>query len=506
MPAISASRNLKIKQLSNIADIYEIYKEIGGQSRPLFRILELAYRAGARYCLIWNDRNNGEWEAEHSELYSRIYPRIPKYVIRIDFFSRNPFEGEAKYFGYASLRPGPIRTVVESLLTPPQTQKNHYLICGGKYDTKYPDQNGNLVSAVIENACPFVQQDGVIGICAHASIRMLSMALSCTSKKCKSMTVTDIRQRVTAMPLLEGSHFPSTGLVSFEIVNAIEGMGATAVLYLFERGRERSRGLPIERVVYPYVESGIPVIVGIETENSGHAVVVVGHTFDQDSWWQQAEYGYFPSFAGGITWIPSYIWTPEFIVQDDNFGPYMSCPRTLLGMTTNHVIVPTPNDCPVLLPGYAPEILVVGYLSSRNVASYFILSSKTRKPWKDIFPNVFRTENVVLRPLLVKKEQFINHIKSVSLSSETIKLYEDLKLPQWVWIVEISLPGLYSRGEKIGEVVLNPTYPIQHIKRGGLEPLLAMRLFDVITIGNTFTKRYITHDKEPVSVYTRTAF
>ena len=496
-----------VKSLTNILDLFKLYIEIGGENQPLFRILELVYRSGARYCLIWDDSNNDEWNAEYRTLYSKIYPPLPTPVVRMDFFSENPIsESESgQYFGYVSLRPGPMRTVVESIVRTPPGLKNHYLLCGGKFETEYPNQHGNYVKNTIKDACPFVQQDGVLGICAHASIRMLSMILACNYNNCKTMTVKDIQEKVAAMPLLEGSHLPSTGLASFEIVNAIEGMGASAILYLFEQGRERTHGLSIERVVYPYVESGIPVIVGIETENAGHAVLVVGHPFDRDSWWQEAELGYFPSLGTGISWIPSYAWTPEFIIQDDNFGPYMSCPRTLLGLTTQHVIIPTPPTCPVFLPGYAAESFAAGYLYSGQISRYFLSHTNTTEPWRDILSGMFSTRNVVLRPLLVTKEDFLGHLNNIGLSNETSQVYKNADLSPWVWLVEISVPKLYSNQLKIGEILLNPTYPIQHILKGE-EPLLGMRLLDVVCGDNQFASVGITNDIAPVPVLSRTSF
>lgn len=497
-----------VRKLETRADIFDLYKEIGGESQPLFRIMELAHRAGARYCLQQNDSSNDEWIAEYSGLYSKIYPQVPNYVMRLDFLSADPAKcKDYDYYGYVSIRPGPMRTVVESIVVPPSTKTSgsHFLLCKGDFETTYTDHSGNHVTKIIKNACPFVQQDGVIGICAHASIRMLSMILACNYHTCRKLTIKDIQDKVTVMPLLEGSHLPSTGLASFEIVSAIEGMEAAAVLYLFEKGRERTRGLSIERVIYPYVESGLPVIVGIETLNAGHSVLVVGHTFDVDSWRQLAEYGYYPSSPSETNWIPSYLWTPEFIIQDDNFGPYMSCPRTILGIFAQHVIVPIPNDCPVFLPGFAAEAYAYCYLSSELTTPYFLAQTRSDVPWRDVFTSIFDKGNAVLRTLLVKKETFIKHLNDVHASSELTQVYEAATLPSWVWLVEISVPGLYSDCQKVGEILINPTYPVQHVRKGD-EPLLAMRLFDVVSIGNEFTDIHVTSDNVPLPLLTREPF
>jgi len=70
---------------------------------------------------------------------------------------------------------------------------------------------------------------------------------------------------------------------------------------------------------------------------------------------------------------------------------------------------------------------------------------------------------------------------------------------------EISVPKLYSNQLKIGEILLNPTYPIQHILKGE-EPLLGMRLLDVVCGDNQFASVGITNDIAPVPVLSRTSF
>lgn len=497
---------LEVRHLRQHSDLFKLYKEMGEESQPLLRIMELAYRSGARYCLLWHDPNNEEWISEYSGLYSKIHPLPDNYVLRLDFFSEHPLESAGgKYIGYVSLRPGPKKTVVEAIIPLPSSVKGHYLLSKGNWETAYPGADGSYIRNNIVDACPFVQQDGVIGICAHASIRMLSMVLARNFTDCERMNIREIQDKVIAMPLLEGSHLPATGLTSFEIVNAIEAMGAVPTLYTFEEGRERTQRLSLEQIIYPYVESGIPVMVGIRTESGGHSILVVGHTFDRDSWWQQAEMGYFPSLARGVTWVPSYMWTPEFIIQDDNFGPYLSTSRTVLGMATQYIVVPIPSGCPVLLPGYRAESLVAGYMRLKEVTRYITSNTRTYEPWRTIMMKLQKKGQLVLRPLLITKENFLEHLSEIRLSEEIRERYREFNLPPWLWLIEISVPELYSRLLKVGEALLNPSYPIQHI-RTGREPLLSLRIFDVTSIGNQFTETHVTRDRRPVRLFAGARF
>jgi hypothetical protein len=493
-----------IKSLISNLDIFNLYHDLGKENQPFFRILELVHRAGAKYCFQWEDTGNDEWGAEYSELYSKIHPPVPNHVLRLDFFE--DIEQKQKYYGYVALRLKPIVTVIEAVICPPTMNGNHYLLCGSNYNIDCPDVNDQQKPHLLIDACPFVQQDGVIGICAHASIRALSLLLANKYPGlCQRLTVKDILDRVSKMPMLEGSHLPSTGLRAFEIFSAIESMGTSPILYSFVDGLESESGLTLEQIIYPYVESSIPILLIIETDEAAHSLLVVGHTFDRDSWWQRAELAYFGSITPSLHWLPSFIWSPEFIIQDDNFGPYMSSPRTLLGATTKHVLIPMPPNCPIFLPGYKAESLVAGYLTT-DTLSFVYQRTQIAKPWKDVLADtLIRSRRIVLRPLLATRDSYIAHLRAAKISDTLIAQLEGLDLPPWLWVVEVSSPELYSRLLKIGEVLLNPTYPVQHIISGD-EPLLITRLFDTTVKGTDFQNPIITGDADPIEIISRPSF
>ena len=72
-------------------------------------------------------------------------------------------------------------------------------------------------------------------------------------------------------------------------------------------------------------------------------------------------------------------------------------------------------------------------------------------------------------------------------------------------MVEVSFPELYSNHEKIGEVILNPSYPSPHLMTS-LEPLLSLRIFDVTVIRSDFTNPKKTPDIGPVRIIERPTF
>jgi hypothetical protein len=112
---------------------------------------------------------------------------------------------------------------------------------------------------------------------------------------------------------------------------------------------------------------------------------------------------------------------------------------------------------------------------------------------------------MVLRPILISKEALADHVCGVRLSQQLSEIYQQADLSPWVWLVEVSVPEIYSQRQKIGELIINPSYPAQLIQTG-IEPVLALRFFDVVVTGTNFAEPRITTDCQPVSVMIRPTF
>ena len=505
-----------VGRIRNYSEILKVSKDLAEYNKPFKRILELVFRSGARYFTKWEEKNNKGWLAERDLCYKRFHPPVPEHLIRLDFFSSKPSKNmspNSRYLGYVSLRPGPYPSVAECLIQPPTDTRNRFLLCNCRLKMDHPLSGVKLKIGKAHS--PFIQQDKVAGVCAHAGIRTISLILSDCFSGCQPLTVKDIQKYSSTMPLFEGSHIPSTGLMEYEIVTAFEKIGTQPLLHYFKAGMEKHEQVTFEQLVYPYIESGIPVFLSISTESSRHVVVIVGHTFDQDSWWRQAEGGYFPTLSSGITWIPSYTWVPDFLVQDDNFGPYMTIPRQLLWSMATSVIIPVPKSCNAFLAGYQAESLAIRFLS-RELYNYVIQRTQTKRIWKEVLEeqrenvtmlkqNIPTSPKLVIRPLLISKESIKEHIEREGLSHRLSDIYQQIDLPPWVWFIEVSTPELYSYGKKIGELILNASYPKAHIMTG-VEPLLAFRVLDIVVAGTTRNDLYIIDDTNPTSILVRPSF
>jgi hypothetical protein len=230
-----------------------------------------------------------------------------------------------------------------------------------------------------------------------------------------------------------------------------------------------------EQVVYRYVESGIPVILVIETAEGRHSVVVVGHTFDPHTWWPDAETNYFPFLSEDKPWLSAVLWSPQFVILDDNFGPYLNMSREALRSCALGAVVPLPTCANVFLTPEDAETIAAYALYHEPIIRAFIGESNT-SDWKEHIYARQRDKNLVLRTLLLHKDDLLKDLPSSIYSGEVLQELNAKGLPDWVWLIEVSTPDMYGAQLKLGELILDPRVPVELARETGVEPVLALHL------------------------------
>lgn len=224
---------------------------------------------------------------------------------------------------------------------------------------------------------------------------------------------------------------------------------------------------PFQKFLYAGIESGAGAMLGFSLAGPGlqepgkHIIPFFGHTFNKDTWVPEAEQSYF-DVAGGVGYIPSESWTSSFLGHDDNFGPNFCVPRLY--------VKPEQVD-------YVSELLPSGAqfsgVAAEAVSIRFVYSlhpniTTAKNPWLRRLAFFSRpdVQKVILRAVFATKQQYVAHLRNATdwdNSTENPKLIELLekRLPEALWVVEVSLPHLFPANErKLGEVVLNAAYPM----------------------------------------------
>lgn len=287
----------------------------------------------------------------------------------------------------------------------------------------------------------FCQQNEKTNACAHACLRML---LNQLAPRQGVITNEQINAQINRPDAASGLQVP-------DLVAVVEQLG-------FEAEKIPCVGMDSQKYlqqVASVVESGDRALLIIPTKKAPecHVVAVIGHTRNTDEWHPEA----IPAYGHPTAeFFASAMWIDHLVIHDDNLGPYYtlasrtleseSCLRadTIIAIRDKRPDVPpdyAQNFAAIVLRGKLPKLDGVG-------------SGK----WMD---HLTRNEHrFVLRPVLMKRAAYLEHLASAEGHDHTKLSTADLErfaaLPDQFWMVEFSLPALYTGNRsKLGEVLIS---------------------------------------------------
>jgi|GEM_PF-1462218 len=460
----------------------EKYAE-GTRYTPIHRVLAMAFSNGARSVVVEEEPVDTEYEAEHKSFlqYVTAYKLRGK-PVRLHLFrdpvrSHDDFKKNPGYLGYLDVRPTD-RTICwadldRSILTRPDNKYLFLTCCRRK--------TINLGGAEFAwEGFPYMQQDGVAVRCAQAALAVITDYLK-VAKTGPEFTNLTALESPTAHRAL-----PSSGLNARQICMGIRHMQHEPLLYEYGKPDDPRRQT-IAQTVYCYIESEIPVLLGIQTSRGYHAIVAVGHTFTPDSWMTQSEPAYYSLPDSGL----SLEWVRRFVVQDDNFGPYTLIPTEVLGAITFLIAVPLPEH--VYLTGEEALPLAKYILSPKgnNIVAYAYQSIDKQLAdsglvmedetwfWRKRLCNAAANNSLVLRPRLTPGASFRKELETATGAAKDA--YADaagkIEFPEYVWKIELSWPQIFCHQRlRAGELVLDATHPLRLNMPPQQQGLLWLRL------------------------------
>jgi hypothetical protein len=346
----------------------------------------------------------------------------------------------------------------------------------------------------------FAQQNAITNCCAHVALRTVAA-------RYHSAGDLSYRQINDIVGIDHIGKKAAAGLDHGEMVTVLESVGASCHGMSYET--HDSARPPFQKYLYGSIESGFPALLLFKTASADlHAIPVLGHTFNEDTWAPRAERGYF--HVGHRTrYAPSESWVSMYVAHDDNYGSNFCLPRHYLReplfcpddrtrvcqtdrMTVKHVIGTFPAS--VQLDAVEAEVIAADFFFKilRQLPSY-------AGPWGDRLKQHVEAGALVLRPLLLTHTEYLDHLA-------TLKTWEgDMIAPPLVealrsafpdgrfWMVELSLRELFSANRrKVGEVVISAENDTAH---GARDPdsMLCARLpgcFGVYVGGGAISPQY----------------
>ena len=211
----------------------------------------------------------------------------------------------------------------------------------------------------------------------------------------------------------------------------------------------------IAGAILPYVESGIPVILGLHLTGNvevGHAVTVIGRIFARQS----------TPTPMAINYVPAYI------VHDDQGGPYMTLPvKDPAGMP--HPFADDTVKRGTIELNMSHATFAVALMSTRVFSTAAAAEMSVRDRLDETLGNVralrhklakeghtandrllneleaaYAAGHVVLRTYLTSAAGYRRHIADGTASDELKDALLELHLPHFTWVTEISTIDSYN--------------------------------------------------------------
>jgi len=395
----------------------------------------------------------------------------------------------------------------------------------------------------------FAQQEGSTWCCAHAAVMTSIMNIhGAIGRTSGSFCV----QSWNALLGIDHVYRNANGLSPDEIKRILDKEGIQSFCadyetvpptYTYKGSKAHADG--VIATAYYAIEAGLSAIIGFAGEDGGHAMAVVGHTFDPSMWSPTATRAYF--HVQNKPYIPSHAWVDNLVIQDDNLGPYCTLPRTLLQERNPRVITPkfpgSKVDNPDSVEADAAHWLA-GETYQEGRFFQTILQSESR-PSRDenrwffrlmknvsMQSHVLRTVPIVLDEyfdFLEGKNDLEEHILGEEFDTLTgllrsrqaetyaldtnedgvtiLRKLERCEEAPFSWLVEISIPELYQwNNRRLGEVILKESTILKATPAGPVELpilcLLLVRVPGVLSVPNPVVTedRYLTYafDHHPI--------
>ncbi len=381
---------------------------------------------------------------------------------RISFFrsSTTSAPKENDFIGYVAFKRnffGPSQTsrahVFESVVPPSRGRdENNFIHAWRTYDVV--TTQGRFKA----NGILYAQQNDLTFVCAHVALRSLLSTLlpngDTTYPEINRVCSVDHKTRLVG----EGE-----GLEPDDMETVLKHFGFFIEKVVHEPNKNLLLPTDFQRHIYGAIESGYPSLIGFELEarpnasaGARHIIPVLGHTFNEDTWLPDAQRAY---FGGKLSYYPSENWLSTFVVHDDNFGPYLCLPRHFLK-----------KDHFRLLYGVKREITTFSALEAEAIAFGFCDAFRKSFPkggdWYNRFAVFAERGWLVLRTMLVRKENYLNHLRAIKswegAPFETSALTQfGAALPPHFWMVEASAPELFAASRrKFGEILVAADKPV----------------------------------------------
>lgn len=397
------------------------------------------------YCLIEFPYVDKVFRDSYYCYYSSKHSEYERDCIRVSLFSypieQNEFFDvslqkslKEKYLGFFIIRPLKLAPLGRAHINPKALINDGFRIC--KYKA-----NSMILGLKFETwGFPFSSQDGETISCAETTIWGLMEYFGTKYPEYKPTLPSKIINTLKSVSFQR--QLPSKGLSMEQISFALKEFGFGTRIYSYA-----SFGKSLYNIIDYYIESGIPIALGFESPESGHAVIAIGKQQNSSFNWDVVKKDSFGFENEEITYIDSSNLKSKYVIQDDNLLPYTSIDLKNPGEHYEDEDSNAYQIDSIVVPLY-PKIYLEAVLA-KELALNIIVDKELGYKFNKLF---------VLRFFLASSRSFKNHIANLNNMPKELK-YDilSIKMPKFIWCTEFYKKESFSKGEGSGIIILDAT-------------------------------------------------
>ena len=385
--------------------------------------------------LVERDYICKDYRDSYHNFYSKKFTRYGDKCVRLHFF--NTFidkdkiwslddSYQANYVGYLVLRPTIPFCIGRVLLNASFVNTGNAAMVSCKTEVNV------LGSRFFIQAFPFMGQDTDVTVCAHAAIWMILRCFSTRYTYYREVYPFQIAKMTSDVSW--GRILPSNGLTIAQISEIFSNYGMYPDIYMRQNTQD------FERLLYYYIESGIPLVAQV---GPNHAVSIFGHVGELD-YSAVKEYDH-----NGFIYYNSADLIKGVIANDDNHLPYYSLLRNkVAGKNISSFTVA--DIVAIVIPLYEKIFLAADAIEPlfKNILSHdqFGFNKCAKR---------HNGEKLIVRPYLTTSRSYKKFRRSMPVYAGIEKLYLEMSMPKFIWVVELSTLDKYKNKKIIGEILFD---------------------------------------------------
>lgn len=295
-------------------------------------------------------------------------------------------------------------------------------------------------------AFPFSSQDGETMTCAETTIWSCVEYFSHQYPEYRSILPSDIHEALKSIS--QERNLPSSGLPYDKVSALFKYFGFSPRICAVDKGGFDK--VDIKRAFHYYVESGIPIAVGVSGLGVKHSIVCFGHTNKRNEvtteiknsiTFTEQEYFY----------VDSADLYNEYVVMDDNQPPYAlkEYDNLTIYEKAKVEIFVVPLYKRVFLEAQDVRKIFLNIMENEHL-SFLTQINKLEEQFDKDNPLIFRTFLTSSRKFRAFRDNHESGLKDE-------RHYQKVLYPKLVWVVEICTKKSYEAGFAYGEIVFDAT-------------------------------------------------